>query len=117
MVARPPRPRFHPAEVLPVFVVWSENPAGTWLQLPRFFAGELPAMGPGALCLQADGCCSKSSWVAVEVSVAGNAALARGWQVRIMDNLERQTHRQGKPPWVPTGAEFVQGDVRARRAW
>ena len=40
MVARPPRPCFHSAEVLPEFVVWSENPAGTWLQLPRFFAGD-----------------------------------------------------------------------------
>ena len=27
-----------------------------------------------------DGCCSKASWFAVEVPVAGNAALARGWQ-------------------------------------
>ena len=36
--------------------------------------------GPGGLWLQADGCCSKASWVAVEVSVAGNTALARGWQ-------------------------------------
>ena len=78
MVARPPRPCFHSAEVLPEFVVWSKNPAGTWLQLPRFFAGELPATGPGDLWPQADGCCSKDSWVAVEVSVTGNAALARG---------------------------------------
>lgn len=80
MVARPPRPCFHSAEVLPEFVVWLENPADTWLQLPRFFVGELPATGPGGLWLQADGCCSKASWVAVEVSVAGNAALARGCQ-------------------------------------
>lgn len=80
MVARPPRPRFHTAEVSPEFVVWSENPAGNWLQLPRFFAGELPASGPGGLWLQADGCCSKASWVAVETSAAGNIALARGWQ-------------------------------------
>ena len=80
MVARPPRPRFHSMEVLPEFVVWSENPAGTWLQLPRFFAGELPAAGPDGLWLQADGCCSKASWVTVEISVAGNAALAHCWQ-------------------------------------
>ena len=66
--------------MLPAFVVWSENPVGAWLQLPRFFAGELPAMGPGGLWLQVDGCCSKASWVAVEVFVAGNVALARGWQ-------------------------------------
>ena len=79
MVARPPRPRFHLAEILPEFIVWSENPASTWLQLPRFFAGELPATVPGGLWLQADGCCNKALWVAVEVSAAGNAALAHGW--------------------------------------
>ncbi len=44
-------------------------------------------------------------------------ALAAGWDVRILDNLERQTHRQGKPPWVPAAAEFVPGDVRNRRDW
>ena len=54
MVAWPPRPRFHLAEVLPEFVVWSENPAGNWLQLPRFFADELSAAGPGGLWLQAN---------------------------------------------------------------
>ena len=80
MVARPPRPCFHSAEVLPEFVMWSENPAGTWLQLPCSFAGELPAAGPGGPWLQADGCCNKASWVAMVVSVVGNAALARGWQ-------------------------------------
>ena len=51
MVAGPPRPRFHSAEVLPEFIVWLENPTGTWLQLPRFFAGELAASGPGGLWL------------------------------------------------------------------
>ena len=64
----------------PEFVVWSENPAGNWIQPPRFFVGELSASGPGGLWLQADGCCSKASWVAVETSAAGNIALARGWQ-------------------------------------
>ena len=76
VVARPPRPRFHSAEVLLEFVVWSENLAGTWLQLPCSFAGELPATGPGGLWLQADGYFSKASWVAVEVSIMGNVALA-----------------------------------------
>ena len=80
MVARPLRPCFHSAEVLPEFVVWSENPTGTWLQLPRSFASELPATGPGGLWLQADDCCSKASLVAVEVSAAGNIALAHDWQ-------------------------------------
>ena len=78
MMARTPRPRFHSAEVSPEFVVWLKNPAGNWLQLPRFFADEPPASGPGGLWLQADGCCSKASWVAVETSAAGNIALALG---------------------------------------
>ena len=55
VVARPPRARFHLAEVLPQFVVWSEDPADSWLQLPRFIADELPAPGLGGLWLQADG--------------------------------------------------------------
>lgn len=46
-----------------------------------------------------------------------DAALAEGWRVRILDNLERQTHRAGKPDWVPAEAEFVSGDVRRRRDW
>ena len=80
MVARPARPCFHTAEVSPEFVVWSENPAGNWLHLQCLFANELSASGPGGLWLQADGCCSKASWVAVATSAAGNVALARGWQ-------------------------------------
>ena len=44
-------------------------------------------------------------------------ALAAGWQVRILDNLQRQTHRDGKPAWVPAAAELVRGDVRHRRDW
>ncbi|MBA3416850.1 MAG: NAD-dependent epimerase/dehydratase family protein, partial [Chloroflexia bacterium] len=44
-------------------------------------------------------------------------ALAAGWDVRILDNLQRQTHRHGKPAWVPVAAEFVRGDVRNRRDW
>ena len=42
--------------------------------------------------------------------------LAEGWNVRVLDNLERQTHRQGAP-WLPGQAEFVRGDVRNRRVW
>ena len=54
MVARTPHPRFHSAEVSSEFVVWSENPAGNWLQLPCFFVNELSAPGPGGLWLQAE---------------------------------------------------------------
>lgn len=43
---------------------------------------------------------------------------AEGWIVRILDNLEPQTHRDGRPPWlesaVQKGAEFLQGDIRDR---
>jgi dTDP-L-rhamnose 4-epimerase len=44
-------------------------------------------------------------------------ALASGWNVRILDNLQRQTHRHGQPPWVPREAEFLHGDVRDRKTW
>ncbi len=35
-----------------------------------------------------------------------------GWQVRILDNLEPQTHKNGKPPWINPEAEFRQGTVQ-----
>ena len=35
-----------------------------------------------------------------------------GWRVRIVDNLEPNTHKRGKPPWINQDAEFVQGDLR-----
>ena len=38
--------------------------------------------------------------------------LQEGWSVRVMDNLEPNTHKLGKPEWVNAGAEFLQGDVR-----
>jgi dTDP-L-rhamnose 4-epimerase len=34
-----------------------------------------------------------------------------GWQVRILDNLEPQTHRHGKPAWIGDDVEFIEGDV------
>ncbi|CAN5626244.1 SDR family NAD(P)-dependent oxidoreductase [soil metagenome] len=43
--------------------------------------------------------------------------IAEGWQVRIMDTLDRQTHRNGLPPWIPQRAEFFRGDVRKRKDW
>ena len=42
--------------------------------------------------------------------------LKEGYKVRILDNLEPQTHRNGKPPWVPSEAEFVEADIRDREA-
>jgi dTDP-L-rhamnose 4-epimerase len=38
--------------------------------------------------------------------------LSEGWTVRILDNLEPNTHKFGKPAWVNTAAEFVQGEVQ-----
>ncbi|MEO6871777.1 MAG: NAD-dependent epimerase/dehydratase family protein [Chthoniobacterales bacterium] len=37
-----------------------------------------------------------------------------GWNVRVLDNLEPQTHRHGRPAWVADGSDFVEGDVRDR---
>ena len=42
--------------------------------------------------------------------------LKEGYEVRILDNLEPQTHRNGKPAWVPREAEFVKADIRDRDA-
>jgi dTDP-L-rhamnose 4-epimerase len=44
------------------------------------------------------------------------ALLGEGYRVRILDNLEPQTHRNGKPPWIPEDAEFVDADIRDREA-
>ena len=40
--------------------------------------------------------------------------VTEGWRVRILDNLEPNTHKQGKPAWINPAAEFVEGDVRDR---
>src|SRR2546421_698010 len=37
-----------------------------------------------------------------------------GWRVRILGNLEPQTHRHGKPAWIDNDVEFVEGDVTHR---
>ena len=37
-----------------------------------------------------------------------------GWTVRILDNLEPQTHRNGKPAWIRNGVEFIEGDLTNR---
>jgi dTDP-L-rhamnose 4-epimerase len=40
--------------------------------------------------------------------------LANGWSVRVLDNLEPQTHRRGKPAWVSDKVEFREGDILDR---
>jgi dTDP-L-rhamnose 4-epimerase len=37
--------------------------------------------------------------------------VSEGWSVRALDNLEPQTHRRGKPAWINSKAEFIQGDI------
>ena len=37
-----------------------------------------------------------------------------GWSVRVLDNLEPQTHRKGKPAWIGNDVEFIEGDVADR---
>lgn len=39
-----------------------------------------------------------------------------GWKVRVLDNLEPQTHRRGKPAWINENVEFIEGDMRDREA-
>src|SRR5436305_3062368 len=40
--------------------------------------------------------------------------LREGWTVRVLDNLEPQTHRKGKPAWVSDEVHFIEGDVADR---
>ncbi len=42
--------------------------------------------------------------------------LEQGYRVRIFDNLEPNTHRNGKPPWIAPEAEFLHADIRDRKA-
>jgi dTDP-L-rhamnose 4-epimerase len=37
-----------------------------------------------------------------------------GWKVRVLDSLEPQTHRRGKPAWINPNVEFTHGDIRDR---
>jgi len=37
-----------------------------------------------------------------------------GWNVRVIDNLEPNTHRRGKPAWMNQKADFIEGDLRDR---
>jgi dTDP-L-rhamnose 4-epimerase len=40
--------------------------------------------------------------------------VGEGWKVRVLDNLEPNTHKRGKPNWINPAAEFVEGDMRDR---
>jgi len=40
--------------------------------------------------------------------------LREGWKVRVLDNLEPNTHKRGKPAWINPNAGFIEGDLRER---
>jgi dTDP-L-rhamnose 4-epimerase len=40
--------------------------------------------------------------------------LREGWRVRILDNIEPNTHKRGKPAWINAEAELIEGDLRDR---
>src|SRR5205807_10488236 len=56
--------------------------------------------------------------------VTGGAGLIRshladllieeGWRVRVLDNIEPNTHKGGKPAWINKQADYKQGDLRHR---
>ncbi|MBC5825121.1 MAG: SDR family NAD(P)-dependent oxidoreductase [Candidatus Eremiobacteraeota bacterium] len=39
-----------------------------------------------------------------------------GWDVRVLDNLESQTHRSGRPAWAARYTDFIQADICDRSA-
>ncbi|HKV05097.1 MAG TPA: NAD-dependent epimerase/dehydratase family protein [Candidatus Acidoferrales bacterium] len=43
-----------------------------------------------------------------------DALLARGCQVRVLDNLELRVHPRGRPAYLSREIEFIEGDVRGR---
>ena len=40
--------------------------------------------------------------------------IREGWKVRVLDNLEPNTHKRGKPDWINPNAEFFEADLRDR---
>jgi len=41
--------------------------------------------------------------------------IQKGYEVKILDNLEKETHPLGKPDWIPEGVEFIKGDMKSLR--
>jgi len=44
-----------------------------------------------------------------------DALIKEGHDVRILDNLQKPVHLNGKPDYIPKDAEFILGDVRNKR--
>src|SRR5437868_9806686 len=40
--------------------------------------------------------------------------IEEGWRVRVLDNIEPNTHKRGKPAWINSRADFMHGDLRDR---
>ena len=40
--------------------------------------------------------------------------LQEGFEVRILDNLDRRVHPHGRPSYLPAEAEFIHGDITDR---
>lgn len=40
--------------------------------------------------------------------------LSEGFRVRVLDSLDHKVHPHGKPAWLPSPVEFIQGDVTDR---
>ncbi len=43
--------------------------------------------------------------------------LSLGYDVRILDNLQKPVHLKGKPSYLPAEAEFIEGDVRDKNTF
>lgn len=43
-----------------------------------------------------------------------DALLARGYEVTVLDSLEKPVHQKGKPDYIPAVVRFIEGDVRRR---
>jgi len=50
-------------------------------------------------------------------SHTAEALIKKGYKVRILDNLTEPVHQNGKPLYIPDGAEFIKGDVRSKDDW
>ncbi len=46
-----------------------------------------------------------------------DALIKKGNRVRILDNLTKPVHQNGKPNYLNKEAEFIQGDVRNKSTW
>src|SRR5947209_5811074 len=70
--------------------------------------------------------CHKRLYTMKHALVTGGAGLIgshlsdllvrEGWSVRVLDNLEPNTHKRGKPAWINPHAQFINGDMRDRDA-